>query len=360
MARRPLSGAVAVDYRGARTVLGRTSDGYALWDPMVGGPPIRAFPLTAEGWAEAWSAFRDLEAAVPVPAAIPPLRLGQIMGVAFSVYRRHLRVLATIAGTLVLPAYALSLVLILATVRLVPERVGLETVVTPRIPLWVDILNNALLYAVVIPFLTGAMVTAVVWAMLGRHPSIGTGYRRAAGRAHSLLWVSLLAAVAAGAPLVPGALVAGRLDGSGTAAAVAVVLVSAGLVAGTFLATRFLFGTSVVVVEDVRGTEALRRSWRLVRGLTGRVLGGLLLALLFLLGVLLVSVTVALTAVLFRDLTEETVRFVLILVTIVSALVVAIAGPLVNVVVVLLYLDARGRKDGLTLAKLDAETGGGA
>lgn len=357
MAQRPLSGAVAIDYRGTRSILGRTADGYALWDPTVGGQPIRAFPLTSEGWEEAWTAFRDLEAAAAAPGAIPPLRLGQIMGVAFSVYRRHLRVLATVAGILVLPAYALALGLILATVRLVPERVGLETVVEPRIPLWVDVLNNVLLYAFVIPFLTGAMVTAVVWAMLGRRPSIRSAFRRAAGRAHSLLWVSLLAAVAAGAPLVPGVIAAGRVSGSGPAVPVAVALVSAGLVAGTFLATRFLFGTAVVVVEGVRGTEALRRSWRLVRGLTGRILGGLLLALLFLFGVLIVSVTVALTAVLFRELTEETVRLVLIVVTAVSAFVVSVAGPLVNVVVVLLYLDARGRKDGLTLADLDAEMG---
>jgi hypothetical protein len=358
LAQRPLTGAVAIDYRGTRSILGRTVDGYALWDPTVGGPPIRTFPLTAEGWEEAWNAFRHLEAASAAPGAIPSLRLTQLMGVAFSVYRRHLRVLATIAGILVLPAYALSLGLILATVRLVPERVGLETVMAPRIPLWVDITNNVLLYAIVIPFLTGAMVTAVVWAMLGRTPSIRSAYRRAAGRAHSLLWVSLLAAVAASAPLVPGVLAAGRVDGSGIDVAVAVVLVSAGLVAGAFLATRFLFGTSVVVVEGVRGIEALRRSWRLVRGLTGRVLGGLLLALLFLFGVLIVSVTVALTAVLFRELTEETVRFVLIVVTVVSAFVVAVAGPVVNVVVVLLYLDARGRKDGLTLAELDDEIGG--
>lgn len=347
----PLAGAAVIDYPGSRYVLGRTSDGYAIWDRSLGGTPFRVFPLTVEGWTEAWSAFQDLEAAGPDPGAIPPLGVGRIIGVAFSVYRRHLRVLAAIAGAIVLPFYALSLTLTLTTVRLVPERVGLEVVPTPRIPAWVDLVNNAVLYVMVIPFLTGAMVTAVAWAMLDRKPTVPRAYRRAAGRAHSVLWVSFLAGVAAVAPLAPGIILAA----GGSAPPVAAALLALGLAPAVFLAIRFLFATSVVVVENVRGLEALRRSWRLVRRSTGKVLGGLLLALLVLLGVLLVVVTLALTVVLLREITEETVRLVLVVVSVVTALVVTLVGPFVNVAIVLLYLDARARKDGLTLQGLAAE-----
>ena len=351
----PLAGASVIDYPGSRYVLGRTSDGYAIWDRSVGGVPLRLFPLTASGWTEAWRAFQDLEAAGRAPGAIPPLGIGRIIGVAFAVYRRHLRVLAAIAGAIVLPFYAISLTLILATVRLVPERVGLEMVPTPRIPVWVDLVNNAVLYVFVIPFLTGAMVSAVVWAMLDRKLTLRGAYRRAARRAHSVLWVSFLAGVAASAPLVPGIVLAAR----GSAGPVAAAFLAFGLVPAVFLGIRLLFGTSVVVVESARGTGALRRSWRLVRGSTGRVLGGLLLALLVLLGVLLVVVTLALTVVLFREISEETVRLVLVVVSVVTAIVVTLVGPFVNVVIVLLYLDARGRKDGLTLERLGAEVGEG-
>jgi hypothetical protein len=347
----PLASVAVIDYPGSRYVLGRTSDGYAIWDRSVGGAPLRLFPMTVEGWAEAWSAFQDLETAGPDPGAIPPLGVGRIIGVAFAVYRRHLGILAAIAGTVVIPFSAVSLTLILATVRLVPERGGLEMVPTPRIPAWVDLVNNAVLYVFVIPFLTGAMVTAVAWAMLDRRPTLRGAYRRAARRAHSVLLVSFLGGVVAAVPLVPGIVLAA----GGSAPPVAAAFLAFGVAPAVFLAVRFLFATSVVVVENARGMDALRRSWRLVRGSTGRVLGGLLLALLVLLGVLLVVVTLALTVVLFREITEETVRLVLVVVSVVTALIITLVGPFVNVAIVLLYLDARGRKDGLTLQRLAAE-----
>jgi hypothetical protein len=348
----PLAGATVIDYRGIRSVLGRTSDGYAIWDPTVGGEPVRRFPLTAEGWAEAWEDFQAREAAEGASGRIPPLGVGRIMGVAFGLYRRHLGVLAAIVGALILPFYAASLALILATVRLVPERVGLEMVPTPRTPMWVDLTNNAVLYVFVIPFLTGAMVTAVAWAMLDRRPTLRGAYRRAASRAHSVLWVSFLAGLAVLGPVVPGI----ALVPEAPAAAAAVL--APGLVLAFFLGIRFLFAPCVVVLERARGTEALRRSWRLVSGGTGRVLGGLLLALLVLFGVLIVVITLALTAVLFRELTESTVRLVLIVVSVTTAVVVTLVGPVVNVVIVLMYLDARGRKDGLSLDGLATEVDG--
>jgi hypothetical protein len=73
---RPLTRVTEIDYRGERSVLGRTTERYAIWDPTVGGPPIREFPLTAEGWTDAWGAFRSMEAAAVDPTAIPPLGLG--------------------------------------------------------------------------------------------------------------------------------------------------------------------------------------------------------------------------------------------------------------------------------------------
>jgi hypothetical protein len=355
---RPLSGATAIDYRGQRSVLGRTSNRYAIWDPTIGGAPIQQFPLTADGWAAAWDAFRALEAAAGHPGTIPPLGLGRLLALSFSLYGRNLWVLAAICGVVILPYYAVSLTLILATVRLVPDRIGAEAVVTPSIPLWVDVLNNAVLYAFVVPLLTAAVVTAVVGVMLGRRPSIGQAYRRAGRRARSVLWASFLAAVVATLPVLPGVVLAANAPTSSPGFGLAVALITLGLMAGIFLAVRFVFATPIVVVEEARGVEALRRSWRLVRGLTGKVLGGLAVTLLVVFGVLLLGVTVALAAVIFRELTESTVRFVLIVVGVVSAFTISLMAPLVNVLIVLLYLDARGRKEGLTLGTLEASTEG--
>jgi hypothetical protein len=355
---RPLTRATAIDYRGRRSILGRTVDRYAIWDPTVGGQPIREFPLTSQGWVAAWDTFRTLEAAVGGPGAIPPLGLGRLLALSFSVYGRNLWVLAVIGGLVIVPYYAFSVALILATVRLTPERVGLETVITPDIPLWVDVLNNVLLYAFVVPLLTAAVVTAVIAVMLGRRPSVRSAYRRAVRRAPSILGASFLAALAVVMPVLPGILVGANAEGSSPAVGLAVALITLGLMTGVFLALRFVFASTVVVVEGAGGVEALRRSWWLVRGLTGKVLGGLAVVLLIVFGVLVVALTVALTAALFGDLTESTVRLVLIVVGAVSAFSLSLLAPLVNVLIVLLYLDARGRKEGLTLGSLGSSLEG--
>lgn len=56
-----LEGAAAVDYRGAAYALGRTADGYAIWDTTTGGGPILTFPSTTDAWNQAWGAYQRLE-----------------------------------------------------------------------------------------------------------------------------------------------------------------------------------------------------------------------------------------------------------------------------------------------------------
>jgi glycerophosphoryl diester phosphodiesterase family protein len=357
--RAPLFGAVEVDYRGSGYALGRTTDAYAIWDQAAGGAPQRAFPLTVEGWTEAWHTYQELERIAaegrPRAGSIPPLLVGQIVAGAFAVYRRHVRVLVGIAAAVVLPYYAGSLALILATLRVVPQRMAGQTGLAPEVPGWVDAVNNVALYVFVVPFLTAAMVTATVWALVGRRPTVRAAYVRALGRVRSVLLVSLLSGVAAAAPMTPGILVASRRGTSTSVAALAVVLIAAGIVPAVFLALRFLFGPPAVVLEGLRGVEALRRSWMLVRGRTWKVLGALLLAFLILFAALLLLVILGLAFLLFRDLTEGLVQTVVVLVTALTAVGVTVVGPFVSVVIVLLYLDGRARTEDLTTDALAAE-----
>ena len=58
-----LEGAAAVDYRGSGYALGRTAQGYAIWDVGAGGEPILTFPATPEAWNQAWGAYQRLEGA---------------------------------------------------------------------------------------------------------------------------------------------------------------------------------------------------------------------------------------------------------------------------------------------------------
>jgi serine/threonine-protein kinase len=57
-----LVGVVFLDYRGEKFALGRTPDGYAIWDLGQGGPPIQQYPLSPEAWQEAWDTYQGWEA----------------------------------------------------------------------------------------------------------------------------------------------------------------------------------------------------------------------------------------------------------------------------------------------------------
>jgi Protein kinase domain len=90
-----LVGVASIDYRGARFGLGRTAEGYAVWNLEAGGHPVRLFPLTDEAWGTAWATFEELEAtpaeeAAPLPVAEPePIRPAEplLVGVVFLDYR---------------------------------------------------------------------------------------------------------------------------------------------------------------------------------------------------------------------------------------------------------------------------------
>jgi hypothetical protein len=63
-------GATAIDFRGVRYALGRTASAYTIWDTAAQNAPIRTYPLTPEGWEQAWQAYyQELEGAPPQPPA---------------------------------------------------------------------------------------------------------------------------------------------------------------------------------------------------------------------------------------------------------------------------------------------------
>jgi hypothetical protein len=68
----PLVGVASMDYRGGQYGLGRTPSGYAVWDLLAGGHPIRLFPATPEAWTTAWDTFQELEATRSEEAAEAP------------------------------------------------------------------------------------------------------------------------------------------------------------------------------------------------------------------------------------------------------------------------------------------------
>jgi hypothetical protein len=357
---RGLLGAVHVDYRGRRYVLGRTGEVYAIWDGAAGGSAIETFALSTDGWVQAWERFQALEDEAdraPVsPAAPYPLTVGQIVGGGFRLWTRHFWPLAAMTALLVIPAHAVVVPLTLSTMRVVSPAGGPAAVVVPG---WVDIAGN-LLYAVVYAWVGGAVVRAGMLAVQGFRPSVGDSYRAMGRRAGTLALVAVAAGLAVAAPLLPGLVVLAMSEPGDPAAALGVILLLAGAVPAVFLAMRFLLATGVAVIEGRRGLAPMARSWSLARGLTWRTLGAVLLVALIIFGagLVLFAVLFAILATAAGEATESLLRSVVLWTGITSALLLTATLPLANLVIALLYVDARVRKEALTFETLRGETSG--
>jgi hypothetical protein len=363
-------GSRAIDYRGARYVLGRTDRDYALWDAR-GGSAIHTFELTDAGWAGAWRTYRELEGpgAEPFrtagwergrPIPLQPMRVGQILDGAFRIYRLHFRVVIAIVALVIVPFQALSLILQLATIEpvVLSPGPGLTPVQIYQAPTWVGLTTSILYFVVLTPFLTAAVVRAAADAYQGLEVSVSRAYRAALPRTHSILWVTILTALAVlaiSSPVIALALLSAA-TGEEALVGLAVVLGVVAVVPATMVVIRFLFGAAVVVVDDQRGSAALRRSWRLVRGLSWKVFGAMILTGLLVLAFMLV-LQLVFFGIFFATGGTLTPAFY-VWVAAVTVVINVLTTPYTNLVVVLLYFDARIRKEGFDMEVMARELGG--
>jgi hypothetical protein len=379
----PLLGALTIDYRGSRFVLGRTSEHYAIWDTTSGSAPSLTFSLSSEGWTEAWRTFRAWEPGQVTPGGQPaewgpsptagwvkgqplalgPMRAGQILDGVFRLYRMYFGTFVPIVAFVILPVQAVFLVLNLATLEPVELAPGF---VSEQPATWVTILTSVVQFFFVTPFLTGAIVRAAADAYLGRQPTVFGSYRTALPKIHSILWVTILTLLAVIVWFIPAfGVLAPAMFGQASPETVfgAVFLfIVLGLVPAIFFYLRFAFATSIVVVEDIRGTKAMGRSWRLVRGLTWKVLGVTLLAGLIMIALfLVVGLLFAAISIPFLQGSIEAGQGpgpgFFALNTAVSAIATTLVTPVFTLVTVLLYFDARIRKEGFDLAVMAEQLG---
>jgi hypothetical protein len=255
----------------------------------------------------------------PGGAAQPhQMDLGEILSTAFQLYQRHWRTLWTIAAVVVVPLTLLQY-LLGHTVRVSGVATGNGVVVTT--PSWrvglaglVAALAGLLMYLV----LTGAITRAVAAEAAGEDPGVEQSYRFGFHRLGSVLLVSVLV---------------------GLATVVGLILF---VIPGIYVGIRLATSTQALVVEGRRPTEAMGRSWELVGGHWWHAFGTLLVA-----GLLTGLVNALITAPF-----GGTGWFVQ---AVVAALATVVTLPYGTLVGVLLYLDLRARKEGLTLETLRAD-----
>jgi hypothetical protein len=373
-----LLGALTIDYRGARYALGRTADSYAIWELARGGPPVQTWPVTQEGWAQAWSTYQAWEGPAALaqvasgaepplqtaawtrgrPIPLQPMRVGQILDGAFKLYRLHFGTLVGIVAFVLVPFHGVALLSLLATLEFRPTFIG-PAVLQPD-P-WVSAAAGLIQYLIVTPFLTAAIVKTAADAFLGNQTGVGTSYRAALPRIHSVLWVSVLLALSAIPWFIPGyaLLIGGAGTRSVATASIGGLLILAGVVPAVFFILRFLLGPSVVMVENIRGVSALRRSWRLEKGLTAKALGTMLLVILLILAmaVVLLAILGVIVALVAGGDDVEAARLVFVVDYLANVLLSLFATPFVNLVIVLLYFDARIRKEGFDLEVMAQQIG---
>jgi hypothetical protein len=184
---------------------------------------------------------------------MPPLDLtrrrdlGELLGVALRLWLRHLPVFAALAFIVVAPVLLLVDGLWAGTLE--DDPFDADGAAAPLLPGVV----SAVLQAVVVPAVVTAMhVVAVQDLARGRRPAVARSARAALAVALPVALVVGLYTVAVGLGLL------------------------ALVVPGVWLAVRWYFGAQAAVVDQARGTGALRASAELVRGRWWRVFGILL------------------------------------------------------------------------------------
>jgi hypothetical protein len=362
--------AYALDYPGGRYGLGRAQGQYIIWDLQTQAG-VRAFPLTDEGWAEAWRTFRELDEPytfVPTtywqkgrPIPIRAMRAGQIVSATFKLYFMYFWVLIAVIAAVFVPLGVVSGALTIATLEPLTVDTGFGAVQSVQNPPWVTIVN-AVLFLLAVPFITASVLAAIAETSVGRRVTVGSAYRVGFRKALPVLWVSFLLALAILVLFLPAAIVAVisiLLETEPSALfALSVVFFIAAIPFAIFLSVRFFFGTSAVVIEGRRGVGALRRSWQLVRGLSWKVFGNYLLIGLIQAGItfvfLLIGLAVA-SALFLRDIfsftgvpSVEAFRDYVILSSVLNAVISVILTPFSTLAIVLLYFDSRVRKEGFS------------
>jgi hypothetical protein len=273
-----------------------------------------------------------------------PLGLGEILDGAFTLIRRYPRVTLGLSALIASISSGLSL-LINLTLGNLPnfDPNGVDTGTGIGDGLATGFTGPSLIASVlsaILTFILVGMLTVVMGeAILGRQITARETWARIRPRFFGLLWVSFLAAVLPYLGLI-------------------------GLIVfGVFLWGKLALAVPAYVLEGVGPIEALKRSWRLVRGSFWRVWGiraltGLIVGVIAFLLVVPFFIGAVATTGLFTGGTPSGTPVGFLLLTILGSIVATtITAPLTAGVLVLLYVDRRMRAEALDVALVAAAGG---
>jgi hypothetical protein len=260
---------------------------------------------------------------------IPPKRLGEILSAAFNIYKANASQLILIVAVVVVPLSLVSAVF--SGVVFAPDKVrvtnagGVVVFDYAGRGLGVALLAGAIgaLIAVLISaVLQAAILRAAAQATIGDPVDVEASYRYGLKRLWSVILVSILVGLVVAVGFI--------------------LLVIPGIIFLVFLSVAI----PVLIVEGRRGTEAMGRSWNLVKGNFWHAFGVIVVA------ALIVGIISGIIGAIGGD--NWAVRWIF------TAIAQILTVPFASLVSVLLYLDLRARSESLSADTLRQELASGA
>lgn len=260
-----------------------------------------------------------------VPPTLRPMRIGELVDAAIKLYRQHWKSVMTIAAMIIVPVTALQAILLAGMPELEPG----EVPTSDQMGRFFFVLSVALLaQALTTPLLTGGLSWLAAKFYLGENPTVQQAFAVALSNFGSLLWVGILTFLAS---------------------FVGFIFL---IIPGIIIALRLTFSATALVVEGVKGTKALGRSWRLSKGSLGKIFLTIVVSFI-LVGIFqaIIGIPVGIIAEIVGPGLGDLLAFAG------NALAKVIATPFAMIVIVLLYFDTRIRKEGFDLTLMAQEIG---
>lgn len=264
-----------------------------------------------------------------------PLGVGEILDVAFKIYKRHAGSLFRLVAVVVVPLQLLGAIIFLATVD-DPDAVtgigefdtGSDTELAGAI---VGNVVVGLLGGLAVLLVTAACTKAVADAYLQTEPDWRESLRAARRRFGSILWLTILYMLL----LIPAFL--------------------ALIIPGVWLAVAWSVAFPAVMLEAVRGRKALGRSFRLVRGRWWPTFGLVFIA--YLIAGMVQFFVGAIMGVILLVAVEDSLLGTVLVNAVGNSLAGVITTPFQAAAIAILYFDLRVRKEGLDIELLARDVG---
>ena len=264
-----------------------------------------------------------------------PLRVGEILDAGIKITTKRFAALAKIVAVVTIPIQVVSAFVTLSTTS--EDAFSTSTSTTGEIDseIWTQLAGNlvvSLLGLVATLIALAACTRIVAGAYFGEEPDWRGSLGYAGRRLPSLLWLGFLY----GLMVALGALGC--------------------IIPGIWLAVAYALSVPALLIEDARGTNALRRSFRLVRKRWWPTFGVLLLGFI-LINIVQTTLSLPLIGLLFVGGDDPNVIVFVVASTITGTIATVLTTPFLVAMLVVVYVDLRVRKEGLDLQLLAQRVG---